>query len=210
MKAGIIYRYKSPSGKYYIGQTVNSYNRKAQHKSCAKLGSQTYFYRAIRKYGFDNFEYKELITIKSNSSTNLKIILDSLERYYIRRYKSNDKNFGYNLTAGGGGITDTTKEVREKISKALRGRQLPKGVKDQISDTLKRKYASGEITSHNARTIYAYKNNKIIGVYCSLSEAARQLGILTTSISNILSGRAKQTRTGLTFKYKDFESGDIN
>lgn len=54
---GIIYKYTSPSGKCYIGQTINEDRRKLQHKRAAfNENHKEYdkpFYRALRKYGWD-------------------------------------------------------------------------------------------------------------------------------------------------------------
>ena len=59
---GIIYKYTSPSGKCYIGQTINEDRRKLQHKRAAfNENHKEYdkpFYRALRKYGWDSFEYE--------------------------------------------------------------------------------------------------------------------------------------------------------
>lgn len=59
---GVIYKYTSPSGKCYIGQTVNETRRKYGHRNNAFNGNhKDYdkpFYRAIRKYGWDSFEYR--------------------------------------------------------------------------------------------------------------------------------------------------------
>lgn len=50
------------------------------------------FYRALRKYGFDNFEYIILVTCSQED-------LNMLECIYIQKYDS--KNNGYNSTLGG-------------------------------------------------------------------------------------------------------------
>lgn len=42
MRAGVIYKYEAPSGKVYIGQTINEALRKSQHKSQAKKTRQGY------------------------------------------------------------------------------------------------------------------------------------------------------------------------
>lgn len=62
--SGIIYMYKSPSGKYYIGQTTRPKFRKNEHVSRAFNGSELPFHRAIRKYGIDSFEYSILCRVK--------------------------------------------------------------------------------------------------------------------------------------------------
>lgn len=49
IRKGIIYKYTSPSGKSYIGQTVNEVSRKYKHK-LETSKSKTKFGSAIRKY----------------------------------------------------------------------------------------------------------------------------------------------------------------
>lgn len=108
---GIIYIYTSPSGKVYVGQTINEKVRKYQHKWYADNGYSGYFYKAIRKYGFESFEYGVLYQTSSNDKKQLKILLDQKESYYIRKYKANNPKFGYNLTEGGEGTKGSGIEV---------------------------------------------------------------------------------------------------
>lgn len=111
MNIGIIYKYKSPSNKYYIGQTIDPSRRKRTHIYCAKKGSPLPFHRAIQKYGIENFEYSEIISISSKNPKHLKIVLNALEKFYISKYK---KSFElYNITDGGDGIIGD--KVTEKI-----------------------------------------------------------------------------------------------
>lgn len=95
---GTIYKITNlVNNKIYIGQTVNSINHRFnQHinsaihfKGCPYLG------KAIRKYGSENFK---IDVIEDNISTNA---LNDREKYWIKYYKSNNTDFGYNLTRGG-------------------------------------------------------------------------------------------------------------
>lgn len=102
-KIGLIYKYTSPSGKIYIGQTINEKIRKSKHKIDSKI-RKTYFANAIRKYGFESFIYEVIIKFKPTTDIQkLKRVLNKLEERYIKLYKSNDNNFGYNLNKGGEG-----------------------------------------------------------------------------------------------------------
>ena len=53
---GFIYKYTSPSGKSYIGQTINSLSQRS--KNGCHYKNSTYFYNAIQKYGFENFKWE--------------------------------------------------------------------------------------------------------------------------------------------------------
>ena len=51
---GYIYLYKSPSNKCYVGQTVRSLKERAG-KNGINYENSKIFYRAILKYGIENF-----------------------------------------------------------------------------------------------------------------------------------------------------------
>ena len=99
---GIVYKYTSPSGKSYIGQTIREKIRMRLHKKASlNLNDSTLFHRAIRKYGWDNFKYEVLFTIINDDKAKVKEKLNYMERFYIRKYDS--YNNGYNMTLGGDG-----------------------------------------------------------------------------------------------------------
>lgn len=116
---GIIYKYTSPSGKSYIGQTIDPERRMEQHR---KMKGDDAFHRAIKKYGFDNFTYEVLVTVDLDNEQELKQKLDFFERFYIRKYHTYGK--GYNMTLGGDGSLGrvTSEETRHKISEANKGK----------------------------------------------------------------------------------------
>ena len=104
-----IYQVKNKlNGKIYIGQSVNIKNRWNAHrnKPFNKNSNQynSYFYRAIREDGLENFEFSILEECS-------KDLLDEKEKEWISKTKSNDNNFGYNMTDGG----DTTVNQFSKL-----------------------------------------------------------------------------------------------
>lgn len=201
MRAGVIYKYESPSGKVYIGQTMNEAHRKSQHKSEAR-NPKKYFHKAIAKYGFDNFKYDVIFRTASKNDNKLKYLLNVMETYFIKKYDSNNPDKGYNLTEGGEGIFNPSDEVRSKMG-WCKGVNRTDAEKAKISSTLKAKYQSGEISVHNKRGINVYQNGILVGEYDSVEAARLALNIAYTSITNILKGRAKKTRQGYTFTYKE-------
>lgn len=95
MKKGIIYKATNViNGKIYIGQTKQCLQkRKTGHIYLANNKKvDTYFYRAIRKYGSSKFKWE----IVWEGDIN---ILNEKEVYYIDLLKSDTK--GYNLNKGG-------------------------------------------------------------------------------------------------------------
>jgi group I intron endonuclease len=118
------------TGKVYIGFDSNWPNRVRIHKSASK--KQDYkFYRAIRKYGWDNFEWSVIYQSKDKQHT-----LKQMETYFINEYNSM-KN-GYNSTLGGDGCFGMilSEEAKKKISQ---GNKIPK---PQTAEHLKNRIES--------------------------------------------------------------------
>ena len=90
---GFIYKYTSPSQKSYIGQTLKSLKERAKTSTGVGYSKSPLFYRAISKYGFENFSYEILGEYPVEK-------LDEMEIYFIKYYNTMAPN-GYNATEGG-------------------------------------------------------------------------------------------------------------
>lgn len=64
-----------------------------------------HFSKAIKKYGWRNFQH---IILCEN-------VAEILEQYYIWLYKSNDREFGYNIEGGGHAKKIVSEETKKKI-----------------------------------------------------------------------------------------------
>ena len=120
---GTIYKLTSPSGKHYIGQTMNLKDRKRRFYNPNNFYSGHRLDNAIKKYGVENFKYEILVQIVDSDKIKLREKLDELEIFYIEKYDSY-KN-GYNMTLGGSGSKGCfqTEESRKKISEKAKGRK---------------------------------------------------------------------------------------
>lgn len=94
-KLGIIYVITNKiNNKKYIGQTINTLNvRWSLHKYDANRGVERPLYRAIRKYGIENFTIEVIESIPRNK-------LNEKEKYWIKKLNTLTPN-GYNLSPGG-------------------------------------------------------------------------------------------------------------
>ena len=102
---GIIYKYTSPSGKVYIGQTTNEKKRRqgflcVSNESYTKLNSR--IDRARKKYHPSNFTYEILFEKEYENGDEMIEELNELEKKFIIEYDS--INNGYNMTEGGEGM----------------------------------------------------------------------------------------------------------
>lgn len=90
----VIYKHTNKiNGKCYIGQTCQTLSQRWRKGEGYK--NSTYFYHAIQKYGWDNFEHT-ILECGLNENE-----VDERERYWIKYFHSTDENYGYNLSDGG-------------------------------------------------------------------------------------------------------------
>lgn len=121
-EVGIIYGwYCIPTGNWYIGQTVNPEDRFKDHIKSSKNRHNT-FYRAIRKYGLNNFIYCIL------EENVLRENLSMREMDWIEEYDSFYN--GYNETLGGEGCCGywlgkhRSEETKKKLSEKIKGQHF--------------------------------------------------------------------------------------
>lgn len=94
------------NGKCYIGQSVDIPARWRQHisesQNTESVAFNCHFYRAIRKYGVDNFTFEIVEFCNPNE-------LNDREIYYIGKFNSYE--YGYNMTIGGQDFSCTTQKA---------------------------------------------------------------------------------------------------
>ena len=194
----LIYQAKNLKNKHiYIGQTINSFeDRIKKHLSATKTICNTYFSRAIKKYGEENFEWSIL---EDNISHINK--MNWFEKFCIAYYDTLAPN-GYNLESGGENYSvsdDTRKKMsksakkrkrlpvsdktRKAISEANKGRIFSNNHCKNLSEAGKGRIQSKDHKRKNSEANMGEKNGMskgcfIMGVrYGSLSEASRELKI---------------------------------
>ena len=106
-KKSIIYVATSPSGKQYVGQTVQTIkdrirNHKKNSSNCTLLK------KAIKKYGFDNLSWKVIEEIP-------KFLLNDRETHWIQVLNTLAPN-GYNCDTGGNAKKQLSQTLKNKIS----------------------------------------------------------------------------------------------
>ncbi len=114
------------NGKGYVGQTTFAVARRfAKHKENLRAGQDTALYRAMRKYGVNNFSVQEIVSCDP-------LLLNDLEKHYIKFYGTlSFKGHGYNMNEGGDsaprikGTWHHTEEWKAAASVRNKGRKHP-------------------------------------------------------------------------------------
>lgn len=96
MKSWTVYKHVSPNGKVYVGISSDIERRWAADGYYYHL-SDTLFSRALKKYGWDNFQHIIIATELSKQEAC------DMEKELIAYYKA--KKISYNITDGGEGFT---------------------------------------------------------------------------------------------------------
>lgn len=184
---GYIYKIESPSGKIYIGQTINLKQRKWYYSNL-KCKTQPILYRSLLKYGWDAHKFEIIEKYILNIDRK---ILNEREVYWIKEY--NCFNNGLNCNIGGDGNIGykMSDETKEKLRNANLGKkQTPEAKAKQIL-AQKHIIRSKEWSKNISKALKGKKKseetkNKIRG-YKHTDEAKNKMSIAK---------KGKQTRLG--------------
>lgn len=131
-----VYKHTFPNGKVYIGITSKR-NVKRRWESGIGYRSQSYMYKAIQKYGWNNIKH-EIIAENLSQKEACQMEID-----LIKKYDSTNREKGYNRSTGGeiasSGVK-ITEERRKELSDAIKGsknwnygKSLPQETKKKLS-----------------------------------------------------------------------------
>ena len=157
--------------KAYIGITCKS--PKNRWRSGANYKHNVYFNNAIMKYGWDNFEH----TIFKDGLSKKEA--QNIERLMIALWKSNQRQYGYNLSSGGESSRIGCKhslETRKLLSEMNLGDNNPRRRKE-------RKHVVAN--EQKSRPVYCEELDKI---FSTIQEAADLLDIDASNISKCCKG----------------------
>lgn len=173
---GVVYKYTSPSGKSYIGQTTNEVHRRRTWFCMKRRYAGATINRARAKYGPENFEYTVLFKKVFTSFEEAKTELDKMEIHYIELYDT-FKN-GYNNTIGGlipKSVIQTQIKGREvskdfrKLSERQMKKYLPKHTKEEIQ---KLRIETNRRNGNYQRIFQFDLNGKFVREFSSAGEAS--------------------------------------
>lgn len=155
----IIYKITNKvNGKVYIGQSKYSLEKRFNDSFLGHFTKafntikNNYFYNALRKYGKENFIYEVIEEStprnsargKKSEQEEIKIWLDTREKYWIAYYHSNEHDKGYNQTSGGQKDYKRTPEERERLAYQSKLNMARPGMKKRISQKCKALWSDPE------------------------------------------------------------------
>lgn len=155
-----VYKHTSPDGRVYVG--ITSQKPTSRWQSGNGYKGNSYFTRAINKYGWENFSHEILFeNLSRDEAVKIEIEL-------IAKYKSNQRKYGFNISSGGESKSGTTISQKQKdiISAANKGKIVSEETRKRLSAASKRRWQDSNFVEH-MRIINTGKNNKMYGVKLS-------------------------------------------
>jgi group I intron endonuclease len=208
------------NGKIYIGITKRTLEERSGANGI-NYHTSPYFYSAIQKYGWDNFQHNILYSELTKEDAC------ALEIQLIKEMRTQDSKYGYNIMEGGSAptIPDSVRKImsekmkgnknglgkacseekKQKIREAQKGRKLTEDHKRKLSEAKRGKtYAplSEErkrkiSNSHKKKQVYCEELKR---VFSSIQECARELGLNATNICACCKGK-HSSHHGYHFRY---------
>ncbi len=182
MYIGIIYKYTSPLGKVYIGQTTRPNKRRKEFLNIDITYGGEKINKAREEFGVNNFEYEIIFKVESLIESEIKELLNLKEIQYIKLFDSFYN--GYKSNEGGGsGNYIRSEESCEKLSQSVKNYY-----KDHKSSVAK------EVLQFDM-------SGNFIQEFESARSAAKSLNKEGNTITNVCSGKRNHAH-GYIWRYK--------
>lgn len=163
------------NGKRYVG--ITSQKPEKRWGNGCNYRDNSYFYRAIQKYGWEEFTHEILFTGLSKKEAQDK------EVYLIAKWDLTNRSKGYNISHGGEGVESVSDATRLKMSLLRKGKKLSEETKLKMS-----KSRTG--AKHFASIPVAQLTDEleIVGIYNNSREAEKYTGIQARNIRKCVAG----------------------
>ena len=190
-KNWVVYAHKNKiNKKIYIGITGQKPERRWRNGQGYK--TSTYFYNAIQKYGWDNFEH---IILQFNLTQQEA---EEKEKYYIQKYNTLNDTYGYNIKKGGKLNQGLSKQGRKKISQSSKKNWQNPEFKQKQSQKTKKQWQdiSFKEKQYNQKTSKKVQCIETGDIFPSQSRAAAWCGLKCgASIARNANGKASYAGT---------------
>lgn len=198
--AGIIYKYTSPSGKVYIGQTMNERKRRSDFLCSTIRYSGPKIENARKKYGPENFQYEVLFRVESYGKEEIRSILNEKEKEYIQLFDS--VNNGYNIDEGGAFKDSSYIHIETEETRQLRSIQMKERWENGFKGCSDNPSAIQKMKDKLSIAILQYDiQGNFISEWKSATEAGRVLGVKNSLITKVCK-RQNWICRGFIFVYK--------
>lgn len=152
MKNYSVYKHIAPDGRVYIG--ITSQKPEARWQGGNGYKNNSYFTRAIKKYGWENFNHE--ILAENLTEDDAK----AMEIGLISFYKANERKHGFNISSGGESKKGTkiSEWQKQRISEASKGRKVSQETREKLSRASKKTWENETHKKHLSEINAGEKN----------------------------------------------------
>lgn len=180
--------------KRYVGITCQSASRRWRNGD--GYIQNEHFYRAIRKYGWNNFEHEVIKTgLSKKEAAELEIAL-------IEKYKCTDDRYGYNRSTGGespaSGVL-ISDETRKKMSDAHKGFTMKDSTKQKLREKAiargngKQGKTGKECGKAGLVRQINFMTGEVVAEFYGYAEMERQTGFAKSPVKRAVNGTQNQS-----------------
>ncbi len=190
-----VYKHTAPSGKIYIG--ITSQKPTDRWGNGCNYVANKYFYRAIKKYGWNSFRHEILFEGLTKEEAEKK------EIQLIQSFDATNPLVGFNSRKGGS-VCSFSAEAIERMSRSHLGRPNTPEQRKKISESLKgRKISKGTLgfqySEESRRRMSAAQRGKRLSDETKLRIIRSRTGVMTGA-ANHRSKRVQNIDTGEIFE----------
>lgn len=199
------------NNKLYIGQTSETLKQRfKRHMGYQKYEHDTKFYRAVRKYGAENFHIEQIDSATTQSE------LDEKEMLWINKLDTINKGYNTKTSKGKcGGDTlskhPNRKEISKKLSKSKLGDKNPMRIHGGFCGERNGMFGKRGILSPTSKKCVSISidNPKNINIFNSIRELQKFHNVTTDSmVCSRCKRKTKSPYNGYYFKYyEDYIKG---
>jgi group I intron endonuclease len=200
------------TGKKYIGKTKQELEKRIKQHYKDRNRLNYLFYRAINKHGWDNFIWG----LVENCDIS---IINQREEYWISFYKTNQSQYGYNMSSGGEfgisrevlvecgkrngayardnkiGVFSLTKEEKSKIGKigGSKAKEMGVGIHAHTSDQKSENGRMGGLirAEQTARYFEILSPTGELHTGKNMTNFCRKNNLTPSAVCNVLNGKVK-------------------
>ena len=132
-----IYKITSPTGRVYIGQSIDIEKRKKDYRHTERVKGQRKLYNSLKKYGYKKHKFEIVMQCDIEK-------LDEMEIFYIDVYNTFNTKHGLNCMHGGQSQAIHSEETKRRISESNKGRKASEETKRRLSESMKGRKFSEE------------------------------------------------------------------
>ena len=176
------------NGKKYVG--ITSQKPEYRWNYGKSYQSNPYFTAAINQHGWDGFEHIVLHDCLSESEAKSK------ERELIALWQTQNRRYGYNITAGGESTSGfvPSPELRKRWSEIRTGQKRSEETKRKLAEAGRRTFEKSRRALAEAKYVPVKMfdaNGVFIKQFGSIQEAEKEIGTSCKHVSDVCKGRRK-------------------